>query len=340
MKIIVDAMGGDRAPGEAVRGALLAREQWGVEIVLVGRGEDILAILHEMNLPTLPAGVSITHAGQVIGMDESPAVAFREKADSSMAVALRLLAAGEGDAVVSAGSTGALLTGATLAVKRIPGVRRAALAAFLPTAKGKVLLLDCGANVDCAPEFLVQCGVMGSHYAEKVLGIPNPRVGLLNIGAEDSKGSELYKTANGLMRQAGDAGMFNFFGNVEGRDVPEGATEVVVADGFAGNVLLKTYEGDGMMFAGLLKGLFYKNTMTKLAAGLVKGGLDEFKKLIDYSETGGAPLLGIAAPVIKAHGASNAKAYSNAIRQAKQYAENDIVGQITWQLAGRAGAGD
>jgi len=332
MKIIVDAMGGDNAPREAILGAIQARERFGVEIILAGRSEDILASMQSLNIPTLPSGISITYASQVIGMDESPVAAFKEKPDSSMNVALKLLAAGEADAMVSAGSTGALLTGAIFTAKRIPGIKRAALAAFLPTAKGQTLLLDCGANVDCSPDYLLQFGVMGSYYAAKVLGIEKPKVGLLNIGTEESKGSALYKDAYALMKQAGESGAFHFAGNVEGRDVPLGAVDVAVADGFAGNVLLKTYEGAGVFFSSLLKGLFTKNIFTKLAAVTMKGGIREFKKTVDYEEVGGAPLLGIAAPIIKAHGSSKAKSFYNAIRQAKLYAEGDIVGLIARQI--------
>jgi len=313
-------------------GAIQARERFGVEIILVGRSEDILASMQEQSIPTLPSGVSITYASQVIGMDESPVAAFKEKPDASMNVALKMLAAGEADAMVSAGSTGALLTGAIFTAKRIPGIKRAALAAFLPTAKGRTLLLDCGANVDCSPDYLLQFGVMGSYYAAKVLGIEQPKVGLLNIGTEESKGSTLYKDAHALMKQAGESGAFLFAGNVEGRDVPLGAVDVAVADGFAGNVLLKTYEGAGVFFSSLLKSLFYKNIFTKLAAVTMKSGIRDFKKTVDYEEVGGAPLLGISAPIIKAHGSSKAKSFYNAIRQAKLYAEGDIVGLIARQV--------
>jgi len=329
MKIIIDAMGGDHAPKAAVEGGLLARKEYDCEVVLVGRGEEILRVIGELGYQDLPKGIEIAHASQVITMEDDPTGAIREKKDSSLVVGLRMLAAGEGDALVSAGSTGALLTGATLIAKRIRGIRRAALAPVLPTAKGGALLLDSGANAECPPEYLLQFAYMGAYYAGAVMGIKDPGIGLLNIGIETSKGGPLQKETYPLMEAAGNAGEFRFVGNVEARDVLFGASDVVVADGFSGNVLLKSVEGTGMYMAKLVKGLFLKNLKTKLAALLMKDQIREFKKTLDYSEVGGAPLLGISRPVIKAHGSSNAVAVKNAVHQAIKFAESGMIERIT-----------
>ena len=217
MKIIVDAMGGDNAPGAAVRGALQANKEFGYDIVLVGRGEEILKVLNEDGMSQLPAGVEIAHADQVVEICDNPATAFREKKDSSLTVGLKMLKEGGGDAFVSAGSTGALLSAATLLVKRIRGIRRAAMCPVIPTGGGGAVLIDCGANAECTPEYLLQFAFMGSYYAEHVLGRPEPRVGLLNIGGEESKGDELRKATYDLLKKAGEEGRINFTGNVEGR---------------------------------------------------------------------------------------------------------------------------
>ncbi len=329
MKIIVDAMGGDNAPSAIVKGALLAAQEFGVEIILVGPVERILQVLKDEGISEIPHGIEIAHASQVIGMEDNPSSAIREKKDSSLVVALGMLSQGDGDAMVSAGSTGALLTGSTLTVKRIKGIRRAALAPVLPTAKGGALLIDCGANVECTPEYMLQFAYMGSYYASRVLGKENPRVGLLNIGAEESKGGPLQKAAYQLLKQAGADGRINFCGNVEGRDVACGQADVIVSDGFSGNIMLKTMEGVGMFFTDVVKGVFKKNAITKFAAFLVKGGLMDFKKKLDYKETGGAPLLGITKPVIKAHGSSDAYSIRSAIYQAKLFAQSGFVEEIT-----------
>jgi glycerol-3-phosphate acyltransferase PlsX len=321
-------MGGDNAPLEIVKGAVEAVSELGTEVTLVGRGEDILAALHRLGYDDLPAGVSVSHASQVVEMTDSPAVSGKEKPDSSMAVGLRMLAAGDGDAFVSAGSTGALLAGASLTVKRIKGVRRAALAPVIPTKSGGALLIDCGANLECKPEYLLQFGYMGSLYARKALGVEAPRVGLLNIGTEAAKGPELQKEAYKLLLEAGRAGLLNFTGNIEGRDVAFGAADVIVSDGYSGNIFLKTMEGVGLYFADMLKGLFYRNALTKVSALMVKSGLRAFKKTLDYTETGGSPLLGLQMPVIKAHGSSNAKAVKNAIRQARDFSAGGVIGAI------------
>ena len=245
-----------------------------------------------------------------------------------MAVALKLLADGKGDAVVSAGSTGALLTGATLTVKRIRGIRRAALAPVLPAGEHGVMLIDCGANVECTAEYLLQFAYMGSYYAKKIMGCEEPRVGLLNVGTEDTKGGELQHQAFELLKAASEEGRIRFVGNVEGTGVFDGAADVIVTDGFTGNVLLKTTEGVIKYMMGALKGVFYKSGKNKLAAAVLKSDLGAMKKSLDVNEVGGTALLGISRPVIKAHGSSNAASFFAAIRQAKAFIESGIVDDI------------
>ena len=329
MKIIVDAMGGDNAPQAPVMGAVEANREYGVGVILVGRGETILKVLEDNGIKELPAGVEIAHASEVVEMCDNPATAFREKKDSSLTVGLNLLKSGEGDAFVSAGSTGALLSGATLVVKRIRGIRRAALAPVVPTGNGGAVLIDCGANAECPPEYLLQFAYMGSYYAEHVLGRPEPRVGLLNIGVEPSKGTSLQTAVYPMLVEAGKAGRINFVGNVEAREAVEGAVDVIVSDGYSGNIFLKTMEGTGLFLVRELKGVFTKNLLTKLAAVLVSGGLKQMKKLLSSSEVGGTALVGISKPVIKAHGSSDAYAIKNAVRQAKQYVSSGIIESIT-----------
>ena len=329
MKIIVDAMGGDNAPQAPVMGAVEANREYGVGVILVGRGETILKVLEDNGIKELPAGVEIAHASEVVEMCDNPATAFREKKDSSLTVGLYLLKSGEGDAFVSAGSTGALLSGATLVVKRIRGIRRAALAPVVPTGNGGAVLIDCGANAECPPEYLLQFAYMGSYYAEHVLGRPEPRVGLLNIGVEPSKGTSLQTAVYPMLVEAGKAGRINFVGNVEAREAVEGAVDVIVCDGYSGNIFLKTMEGTGLYLVRELKGVFTKNLLTKLAAVLVSGGLKQMKKLLSSSEVGGTALVGISKPVIKAHGSSDAYAIKNAVRQAKQYVSSGIIESIT-----------
>lgn len=328
MKIIVDAMGGDNAPQAPVMGAIQANREYGVDIILVGKGEEILKVLAGNGISDLPAGVAVTHASEVVEVCDDPATAFRKKKDSSLTVGLNLLKEGEGDAFVSAGSTGALLSGATLVTKRIKGIRRAALAPVVPTGNGGAVLIDCGANAECPPEYLLQFAYMGSYYAERVLGRPNPKVGLLNIGAEPSKGTGLQTTVYPMLEAAGEAGRINFTGNVEAREAVEGAVDVIVADGYSGNIFLKTMEGTGLFLAREIKKMFKKSAMTKLAAVMVSGGLKDFKKLMDAGEVGGTALVGISKPVIKAHGSSDAYAIQNAVRQAKQYISSGIIGNI------------
>ena len=329
MKIIIDAMGGDNAPAEIVKGALRARKELGVEICLVGKIEEVKACLEG----EAPAGVELVDAREVITMEDDPSTATRRKKDSSMTVALNLLRDGRGDAVVSAGSTGALLTGATLIVKRIKGIRRAAMAPVLPAGEHGVMLIDCGANVECTAEYLLQFAYMGSFYAKKMMGCEEPRVGLLNVGTEDTKGGELQHQAFELLKKAGDEGRINFVGNVEGTGVFDGAADVVVTDGFTGNVLLKATEGTIKFMMKALKGVFYKSTATKLAAAVLKKDLSAMKKAMDVNEVGGTAFIGISKPVIKAHGASNAASIFSAIRQAVAFVDAGVIEDINRNIS-------
>ena len=328
MKIIVDAMGGDNAPQAIVQGALDAHKAYGVEILLVGRAAEVLRAVEACGEKTLPAGVEIRDASEVVEIADDPATAFKIKKDSSLTVGLNLLKAGAGDAFVSAGSTGALLSGATLVVKRIRGIRRAAMGPQIPTAGGRAVLCDCGANAECTPEYLLQFAYLGSYYAQRVMGIEKPRVGLLNIGAEEEKGDTLRHETYALLKEAGEAGRIHFIGNVEANEAMMGTADVIVTDGFTGNVMLKTMEGVGKFLLKSLKEMFLSSTKTKLAAGLVKGDLGQMKKLLDPSEVGGTPFLGIQKPVIKAHGGSNARAIENAVLRAKEYAESGFIADI------------
>ena len=334
MKIILDAMGGDHAPKAPVMGALQAAKDFGAQITLVGRGEEILNVLRDQGIADLPEGVEIANADEVVDMHDDPANVIRKKKNSSMVIGLRMLTEGQGDAFVSAGSTGALLSGATLIVKRVKGIRRAAMGPVMPNkAGGKTVILDCGANAECTPEFLLQFGLVGSLYAKKYLGVENPKVGLLNIGTEDTKGTPLQKEAYVLLKDAADKGILNFVGNVEARDVPLGAVDVVVCDGFAGNVLLKSIEGTAMFMGSLMSKMFKKNIISKLAAALVMGDIKAFKKLLDYREIGGTQFLGIKKPVIKAHGSSDELAFRNAVKQAMDAAKSDISEELEQGLA-------
>ncbi len=326
MKIIVDAFGGDNAPLEVIKGSAMAVEQLGVEIILTGDENKIKAAAAENNISL--DGISIMHTESVIDIHEEPTSIIKERSDCSMAIGLKALADGEGDAFVSAGSTGALVVGATFIAKRIKGIKRAALAPVMPTDKGYMMLVDAGANVDCRPEMLVQFGIMGSCYMQRVLGVKSPKVGLINVGAEDTKGREMDIEAYKMLKEA----PVNFYGNLEARDIPLGECEVVVSDGFTGNVALKLYEGMGSYFSHTLKDMLMGSFGGKLAALLIMKKIKAFKKKMDYSETGGAVLMGISKPVIKAHGSSNAKAFYNAIRQAKNCVDGDIIGEITKSL--------
>ena len=324
MKIIIDAMGGDNAPEAIVKGSLLARDRLGLDLVLVGQKEKIEACIGEHSRD----GLEIVDAREIVTMEDDPSKACRSKKDSSMTVALNLLKDGRGDAVVSAGSTGALLTGATLIVKRIKGIRRAAMAPVLPSAENGIILIDCGANAECTPEYLLQFAYMGSFYAKKLMGLDNPRVGLLNIGTEETKGGELQHGSFALLKEADEAGRLNFVGNVEASTMLLGGVDVVVADGFSGNIALKTAEGVAKWLFGELKGVFMSSTKNKLAAAVIKKDVKGIAKRIDPNEVGGTAFLGISKPVIKAHGSSGDEAFFAAIRQASQVAESGIVDDI------------
>ncbi len=327
MNIIIDAMGGDNAPLAPLQGAAQAVQELGVQVTAVGDKEKMAVTIREHNIPV--DGIELVHASEVIGMEEDATDLLKKKPDSSLAVACKLLRDGGGQALVSAGSTGALLVGGTLIVGRIKGVKRPAIGTVLPSAQKPWLLIDCGANSECRAEMLVQFGAMGAAYMEKVMGRENPSVALANNGTEETKGTALQLEAYPLLQNSG----LHFIGNIEGRDIPLAAADVVVCDGFTGNIILKLTEGLAKMFSGMIKEMFYKNAKTKVAGLAMKGELAEFKKNFDYKEYGGAPLLGIQHPVIKAHGSSDARAVKNAIRQAKACVENKVGEAIASYLA-------
>ena len=326
MNIIVDAFGGDNAPLEVIKGVSQAVKDFDVDITLTGN-EKIIRETAEKNGISLDR-ISIIHTESVIDIHEEPTEIVKSRKDCSMAVGLQALADDKGDAFVSAGSTGALVVGSTFIAKRLKGVKRPALAPILPTANGHLILMDGGANVDCRPEMLMQFGIMGSCYMEKVMGVKSPKVGLLNVGAEDTKGRELEKEAYKLLQNA----PVDFYGNLEAREMPKGVCQVAVSDGFTGNIALKLYEGMGSFFAGELKGMLTDGITGKLAALLIMKKVKAFKKKLDYKEVGGAVLMGISKPVIKAHGSSDAKAFYNAVRQAKRCVDGDFIGEISRAL--------
>ncbi len=327
MKIIVDIYGGDYAPLAPLKGAELAVKELGVEIIAVGNEKEMREICEKEGIST--EGMEFVDAPLVMPVCAEPTSALKEYKESSLVKGLSLLSEGAGDAYVGAGSTGAIVVAATLIVKRIKGIKRAALAAVMPGLEKDYMLLDLGANVECRPEMLNQFGMMGSVFMESVVGVKNPTVGLINIGVEESKGTDLQKEALALMKNAD----YNFVGNVEVRDVPYGVCDVAVADGWTGNIVLKTVEGVGKGFGKMIKAMLKKNIFTMLSALVLKGGLEELKGKMDSTKRGGAPLLGIAKPVIKAHGNSNAVAFRNAIEQAKIFTETDVNGTITKAIA-------
>ncbi|MEG0166297.1 MAG: phosphate acyltransferase PlsX [Ruthenibacterium sp.] len=328
MNIIIDAMGGDNAPAEILKGAADAVREYGVSIIAVGNEQAIHAAAAEQKIDM--TGIRIVNAMETISMCDEPTAAIRGKKDSSMVVGLRLLVAGEGDAFVSAGSTGALLAGATLIVKRLKGVKRPAIGTVIPGGNRPYLLLDAGANVECRPEMLNAFATMGSVYMAKAMGIENPSVALVNNGAEESKGTPTYVAAHQLLKANPH---IRFVGNIEPKDVPKGDVNVVVCDGFTGNVILKLTEGTAKMLVGEIKKVFMKNAVSKFAYLLVKGGMKTFKGKLDADEHGGALMMGVSKPVIKAHGSSGAKAFKNAIRQAKNCVESNVVETMRTNLA-------
>lgn len=327
MRIIVDIFGGDHAPVEILKGCAMAVSEYGLDILACGSKNAIKEVCKLENISL--NHIDIIDVERVIPVEIDPTEVVKTYDDCTMAVGLKMLANGEGDAFVSAGSTGAVVVGASLYVKRIKGIKRAALATAIPCQNGCYMLVDIGANKECRPEMLAQFGIMGSLYMENILGIKSPRVGTVNIGAEDSKGLELQKQANSVLKQA----PIQFIGNIEPRYLPFGNCDVAVCDGFTGNVILKLTEGLGKWFAGELKDIFTQGTMSKLGYLCVKDGVAGFKQKMDYKEYGGAPLMGIKKPVIKAHGSSDARAFKNAIRQAKEYTERGVISQIEQSLA-------
>lgn len=324
MRIIVDCMSGDNAPEEIVKGALIGAKEHCVELVLVGEEKKIREIAEKNGFDLNGCAIYEANGPHITMEDDPAAVMSEDKKNSSMATALELLKSGEGDALVSAGNTGALLTGSTLKIRRIKGVRRAALGAIIPLGS-PTMLADAGAQTDCTPENLVLFAVMGSLFMEKVMGVDKPKVALINNGAEEHKGTPLQSEAYKLLKEEK---RINFAGNIEGREIPEGKMDVLVADGFTGNVVLKLVEGAGIFVKTTLKKLFLKNMFTKIGALFVKDSLKALKKEMDYSEYGGAPFLGIAKPVIKAHGSSNAKSIAYCVLQAKNYAESGMISEI------------
>jgi len=312
LKIIVDAMGGDNAPDEIVLGAINTVKESDVEIILVGRENEIQQVFERSGIKELPENITVVNASEVIENDDDPSTAIRLKKDSSLTVGLTLLRDCHGDAFVSAGSTGALLSGATLIVKRVRGIRRAALAPFIPNTDGGFILIDCGANSDCTPEYLLQFAYMGSYYAQDVLKIKKPRVGLLNNGAESTKGTALQIETYKLLGKT----ELNFIGNIEAKDAMKGGCDVLVSDGFTGNILLKAVEGAASMIMSEIKKVYMSNIMTKLSALLVKNRMSGLRSKMNPDSVGGTALLGISKPVIKAHGSSNANAIKSSIQQA------------------------
>lgn len=321
LKVIVDAMGGDNAPSEIIRGAALAAKELEVDIILVGDEQKIRSVLKEDGIDLK---AEVVPASETITMEDDARSVLKEKSGSSMSVGLNLLAQGKGDVFVSAGNTGALTVGATFLVKRIKGIKRPAIASIMPTTKTPVLLMDCGANVDCRSEMLYQFGIMGNIYMQKVMKVPAPRVALANNGTEPTKGTDLVREAYGLMKEA----PYRFTGNIEARQIPYGDCDVVVADGFTGNIILKMYEGVAAALLGSLKGIFFKNLKNKIAALILKSSLADFKAQMDYKEYGGAVLLGVRKPVVKAHGSSDARGFKNAIRQGVLFASTGVVDAI------------
>ena len=323
MKIIVDAFGGDNAPLEIIKGSAEAVQEHGVDILLTGKESTIREVAAQNNISL--DHIEIEDCDEVITMHDAADSVIKTKKNSSMAVGLRLLSEGKGDAFISAGNSGALCVGATLGVKRIKGIKRPAFAPVIPSETGCLMLIDGGANVDCRPEMLRQFAVMGSVYMEKVMKIDKPRVGLANVGSEDHKGTELYRETYAILKDSG----LNFIGNVEGRDIPKGVCDVVVCDGFTGNMILKTYEGVASVLMKQIKNMFTGSVKGKLAAGLIMKDLKGMKTRFDYNTYGGAPILGSSKPVFKAHGDSKARTIKNAIGLCKEYVEAKAIDEIS-----------
>lgn len=327
MKIIVDAMGGDNAPLEIIKGTMLAVDEYGIDEVLLLGDENVINACVKDNNITLK-NTKIINCTQVIDNCDDAKVVLRGKPDSSMAVGFRLLNDGEGDAFVSAGNTGAITVGATLIIKRIKGVKRPAIASVMPSASKPFVLMDCGANAECKSEYLCQFGLLGSVYMQNIFGVANPTVALANNGTEETKGIPVVKEAYQMMKSAS----YNFTGNIEGRQIPFGDADVVVADGFTGNLILKTYEGVAKVLMQGIKNAFYKNTLSKLSYLGVRSGINDMKTQFDYKEYGGAVMLGVRKPVIKAHGSADARCFKNAIKQAVMFLQTDLIDKIEKEL--------
>lgn len=328
MKIVIDGFGGDNAPDEVLKGAALAVKELGIEVAVTGDVETLKARMKELSVPE--NGIELVAAQGVITTEDSPKSILKANAGTSMGVAFNMLDRGEADAFISAGSTAAIVLGGTMIAKRIKGVKRPALVPLMPASGGvKYAVMDGGANLDCRPEMLLQFAILGSCFMETTMGVKNPRIGLLNIGTEDEKGRELEHETKKLLEKA----PLNFVGYVEAREAPLGAVDVLITDGFTGNVFLKACEGMGTLMKEGLKGVFFANLKTKLGALMVKKHLDKFVKHMDYKEIGGSPLLGTAKPVFKAHGSSDAKAFFGAFRQAARFVENNAVDKMTQAIA-------
>jgi glycerol-3-phosphate acyltransferase PlsX len=327
MRIALDAMGGDNAPEVTVEGAVWAAREHGVHVLLVGQ-EELLAPELAKHV-TSGLALSIVHASEVIGMEDEPAVAAKTKQDSSMIVGMNLIKNGEADAFFSAGNTGGVMAAALFRLARIPGVKRPALTVHYPTVKGHCLVLDAGANTDCKPEWLLQFGVMGSIYAQTALGIEVPRVGIVSNGEEEGKGSTLVKEAYELLK----GNQVNFVGNVEGKDIPFGLADVVVTDGLTGNVIIKLSEGVTKFLMGVIEGEIKSSAMTAIGGALAKPAFRRAKRVLDYAEVGGAPLLGVNGVVLVGHGRSNSKAIKSGIAAAKRAVEAGMLDAITHRLA-------
>ena len=328
MRVVVDAFGGDNAPLEIVKGAADASIQFETEITLTGNKQTIENIITENNLKFF-GELHIVDTDDVISMHDDPTTILKAHSNSSMALAFKELCENRADAFVSAGSTGAIVVGGTLIVKRIKGIKRPALGGLIPSPDGHYMLLDMGANAECRPEMLAQFGIMASVYLEKVEGIENPKIGLLNIGVEDTKGDELRTEAYKLLQEA----PINFVGNIESREMPKGVCDAVIADGFTGNIALKLIEGTSITLFKMVKKALYKNLLNKIAALILKKDLYALKSMMDSSEVGGAPRLGVSKPVIKAHGSSDAKAIKNAIKQAIIFTKKNVINTISENLS-------
>lgn len=324
VRVVVDAMGGDNAPAEIVKGAVEAVvSRPDIKVIFTGRQEEIERELQKYTWPK--EQIEIVHTSEVIETAEPPVNAIRKKKDSSIVVGMNLVKKGEADAFISSGSTGAVLVGGQVIVGRIKGVERPPLAPLIPTKTGVSLLVDCGANVDARPSHLLQFAKMGSIYMENVVGIPNPRVGIVNIGAEEEKGNALVKETFPLLKACRE---INFIGSVEARDIPAGVCDVIVCEAFVGNVILKLYEGTGSVFLSMIKKGMMENLRSKIGALLVKPAIKKMMKAFDASEYGGAPLLGLNGLVVKSHGSSKAKEIKNSVIQCAQFKQQGITEKI------------